>query len=386
MALPTATQLTTQQLTATWKSYLRDFVNYVAALSLSNLSDVLLDEPTSGQAIVYNGTKWVNTSVPGGGAGAGVFGYLDNTTSVNGYKTFITTPVIGTDTLLSASVTNSTTLISGFTYPSAQGRTQWDGGIWRPITFTAVSSTTGVSEIIIGMYNVQSFGGTVTITGTGTSRTCTVSGYTGTPFVSGDANADQTLAGYVQTDGGTFQITAFTSESVVTITTPTGYVNESGVSFTVHKYKFQGTTGEINNTGSTYSTTQRFVTTITQPTITLKDATDTIAARYYAKTTSGSAVTIYLAINGTTNNSYIETPFVAQHDNLSGLNKAGSDYQHLSNTEKTNLTAGFTGTGKIVRETSPTLVSPVYIDDATLLETPVTGAIEFSGTDYYVSI
>lgn len=96
--------------------------------------------------------------------------------------------------------------------------------------FYALSGTT------FQMYKRYSFpseyfsGGTVTITGTGTSRTATVSG--ASPFYADDASAVIDDASFVMTAGGAqLQITAYTSATVVTVKTASTYVNESGVTY-----------------------------------------------------------------------------------------------------------------------------------------------------------
>lgn len=251
--------------------------------------------------------------------------YLDNITTVDDYLSILRSPNNTTPTQTSSvSVTNTTAFIKWFLYNQIENRTKRDWGAWKFNTFAYVNNSGQVSTIIASVHNVQNFWWTVTVTGTGTSRTYTVSWYTGTPFVAWDANANITLAWYVQTTGWTFQITWYISEDVVTIATPTGYVNESWVAYSVHKYKFQSETADINQT----ATPILYQHSSFQSDITLKDLTDTIAIRYYGKTTSGTAKTIYLTYNGSTANSYIETPLVSRHNDLAWLNLG--DYQHLT--------------------------------------------------------
>ncbi len=83
-------------------------------------------------------------------------------------------------------------------------------------------------------------GKTVTITGSGTSRTCTASAAV---FSAAD------VGGYVRTPfsaTGGHAITAFTSTTVVTITTIAGYTNEAAVSFSVAGVSCSRTTGDTN--------------------------------------------------------------------------------------------------------------------------------------------
>ncbi len=82
-------------------------------------------------------------------------------------------------------------------------------------------------------------GKTITTTGAGTTRTATVTG--GSVFNSGD------VGGYITTPTGFYIISAYTSATVVSITTLAGYVNETAVAFTV-----AGVTSE-RSTGASFS-------------------------------------------------------------------------------------------------------------------------------------
>lgn len=313
-------------------------------------------------------------NLPSGSVGSGVYAYLDDTTTIDGYGGLLRSPDVATSEQTdSVTVNNTTSFIEGYLYNYPENRVKWDGGVWRFITWCYVDGTSPnkISEIIYGVHNVQYFDGTATFTGTDTnSRTCTLSGYEGTPFVSEDANADKTMAGYVQTAGGTFQITGYTSANVVTVAVPTGYVNESAVSYSVHKYKFQGNTGNIAAVGSANIT--RTVSTIAQDDIILKDLTDTIAVRYYGKTTRTTDTNIYFTHNGTEHYSYIETPLLPRLEELStalnGIIKstgsvisaatAGSDYSAGTASLATGILKSTTSSGELsiaAAEDFPTL-------------------------------
>lgn len=302
------------------------------ATSASNSAD---------EAASYAAQAQINT-----GSGTGVRVYLDDTTTVDGYGGLLKEPDIGTEVIDSAVANNNTVFIEGYLFNQAQNRTKWEAGVLELTTWGAVSSTVaGNSEIIAAGYHVIVDIGTVTVTGTGTSRTATVTG--ATPFVSGDANADQTLAGYVQTAGGTFQITAYTSSSVVTIATPSGYANESGVSYSLHRYLCQSSTGTLTSTSPT-----KYTHSIIQAGIDPVALNDRAAVRYYGKTTATNNRTISLYHNGTEHYSYIDTPFPFLHDQLPGLNATNTSYHHLSTTEYNNVvgaqTNGYSFRNKII--------------------------------------
>ena len=305
------------------------YVRYVLNNRVSDMSDVLLGSATVGDGLVWNGSMWVNQNTSQVSAGAGVNLYLDDTATIDGYGTLSRTPIIGVEHTDSVVCNNNTVFCEGYLYNLPQNRAEWEAGTWKCNTWAYVSATTGVSELITGVYMVEyygGYGGTIAITGSGTSRTATVTGTT--PFVAGDANADIVLASYVQTPLGTFQITAFTSDSVVTIATASGYVNETGVAFAVHNYKFQMTTGEINQTGSV----TLYTMTSVQAAYACPSLNTTIAARMYGKTTSGANITISFTHNGSEHYSHIETPFLQRHNDLPGE-------QGGSATERYHLTA-----------------------------------------------
>ena len=305
------------------------YVRYVLNNRVSDMSDVLLGSPTVGDSLAWNGSMWVNQNTSQVSAGAGVNLYLDDTATIDGYGTLSRTPIIGVEHTDSVVCNSNTVFCEGYLYNLPQNRTEWDAGTWKCNMWSYVSATTGVSELITGVYMVEyygGYGGTVAITGSGTSRTATVTGTT--PFVAGDANANVVLASYVQTPLGTFQITAFTSDSVVTIATTSGYVNETGVTFAVHNYKFQMTTGEINQTGSV----ALYTMTSVQAAYACPSLNTTIAARMYGKTTSGANITISFTHNGSEHYSHIETPFLQRHNDLPGE-------QGGSATERYHLTA-----------------------------------------------
>jgi hypothetical protein len=322
---------------------------------LQDLADALQTSPNDGDMVVREGNTWVYKPAPQS-SGMGVTVFLDNTPSEDDYQTVTRSPVTSTPTQTASAVVNSSTeLLMGFLYPPPQNRMKLEGGIWKFNTYAYVSSGADTSTIIIGTYRVMFPGGTVEITGSDpNSRTATLSSYAGTPFISGDANSDKTLSGYVQSASGTFQITAFTNDHEVTIYVPTGFVNPvSPETYSVHRYLFQAETGKITQTGTPILTT---VNTL-QPEFTYS-LTDTTAFRYYAKTTSLTNKTVYMTYNGSTAYSYIETSVSIRHNELSGLNSG--DYQHLTAAEY----AG-TGTGDFVKETSPTINTPT-LDDITV--------------------
>lgn len=323
---------------------------------IDDLSDVTAATPVAGDSLVFENGDWINKNVTNVlGAGVGMPLYLDDTVVVDDYGSLLKIPdTVTAEQTADVAVTSETGFIQGFFYNADLLRAAWNAGEWIFNIWGRVSSATGVSTVIAAMYKVPAEDGTVTTTGTGTSRTATISGSSGTPFVSGDANADQTLAGYLQTAGGTFQITGYASAIVATIATATEYTNETAVACTVHKYLFQAETGEINNTTAT--TTLHNVSTI-QATVAL-DLTDKAALRLYGKTTSGSSITISITYNGTEHYTNFRAPIYPKHNDLDGLNLG--DYQHATVAEQAAWDAKL---DEVVEDTTPQFGGPVDCND-----------------------
>jgi hypothetical protein len=160
-----------------------------------------------------------------------------------------------------------------------------------------------------------------------------------------------------------YQITARSSNTVVTITTPTGYTNESAVAGTVWKKLFGVTTPEITTTPPNYI---QLNTVITQPSFPITLATG-IAIIGFVR--SDRVRTITITYNGTTRNTHVNSPLANVHNDLAGLQGgAATEYYHSTAAEYTG-----TGTGVFVRATSPTLVTPALGTPSALVGTNITG-------------
>lgn len=208
------------------------------------------------------------------------------------------------------------------------GDTAIDGGLWVFRTYARVSNDTGTSEIISRINKRTIKSGTVTITGTGTSRTITSSDPI---FVLEDANSSILNATLIETPTETFWISAFTSATQVTaITDNSGYINETSVSIHMYYKLFEATTGDINgNTAKLYETKS------IQPSFNIVP-TDSILIAYFARTTSTNK-TLTLYKGGTINYSHIVTPIVYRHNSLKGLNEG--EFQHLTTAQLAKINA-----------------------------------------------
>jgi hypothetical protein len=202
------------------------------------------------------------------------------------------------------------------------------------------------------------------MTGTGSTRTATASA--GTPFATAviDASATNTTASYLQTPLGLYQITARTSDTVVTIgNVPTSYVNETAVAGTVLKKLFAITTDSISNVTPDYGLYEVTTTATSYP---ITAATKVGILGFF---TSSTTHTITVPYNGTEHNTHVNSPLTNVHNDLAGLNGgAATEYYHSTLAEYTG-----TGSGVFVRVTSPTLVTPALGTPSALVGTNITG-------------
>ena len=343
-------------------------------IPITNLSDVTITSPTVNQLLGYNGTHWANTNAVTASAGKGVVLY--NATPVitaagTGNDVAILSlpsiPVTTAEQTVSGSATSNTVEFSAFV-TEALGRTVIDAGVWDFTTFTGVTLGIGASATLTRqVYTAIPFvTGTVTTTGTGTTRTATASA--GTPFATGviDASATNTDASYLQTPNGLYQISARTSDTVVTIVTPTGYTNESAVVGTVWKKLFGITTPDITYI---YPTIGQIDVLTTQPSYAITAATKIGILGFVTASGGAGTATIYITYNGTTRNTHVNSPLANLHNDLAGLQGGvDTEYFHSTSAEYTG-----TGSGVFVRATSPTLVTPALGTPSALVGTNISG-------------
>ena len=341
-------------------------------IPLSNLSDVTFSTPAVNELLGYNGTAWVNVAPNSASAGTGVVFY--NATPVItaaganndvALLTFASIPVTTAEQVITGTAVSNTVLFSAF-ITVALNRLLFDAGVYDFTIWAGVDSVAGgsVTTITRQIYTATPFVvGTVTTTGTGSSRTATAS--SGTPFATSviDASATNTTASYLQTPQGLYQITARTSDTVVTITTPSGYTNESAVAGTVWKKLFGITTPTITSISPNYTD---FGVITTQPSTVVTAATKMGILGFV---TSDATRTISLTYNGEDRNTHVNTPLANLHNDLAGLQGgAATEYFHSTSAEYTG-----TGAGVFVRETSPTLVTPDLGTPSALVGTNISG-------------
>ena len=314
--------------------------------ALSTLSDVSLSSPATGNLLSYNGSEWTNVvNNQPISAGAGVNFFLDDTNqraigtnNTNEVNTLNQYPITTTEVVDSLNLTTNTLLKEAYDYNIALGGTQIDAGAWELNVWASVNSVAAgrVSTITGNIYRQVVSAGTVTTTGSGTTRTATVS--SDTPFVAGDANASITLCGYLLTPQGLYQISAFTSSTVVSIITPSTYVNETSAAFTTWRYLFSITTPAITAIGTAYTLVS---VNIAQSAFSINTG-DKLGMAMFA--TSNNTTTVNFTHNGTAHYSFIKTPLITRHNSLAGLQGGSSNnYYHLTSAQATVATQAASG-------------------------------------------
>lgn len=296
---------------------------------IDNLSDVTITSPILNDRLTWNGAEWVNSPVTVAGVGSGISLFPDDNIVVDSYGGMPTIPIIGAATTNSIVVPSGTTVFGrGYLYNTDLLNTVISGGAWEFHFYCKTNNATGTSQLGFDTFKASIMAGTLTVTGTGTTRTLTA---TNSVFVGGDANADQRLSSYVQTAGGTFQVSAFTSGTVVDIITDSGYVNETNVTFTKHSLLFGTDSADINST-----TTIILETKVTEPTFNILP-TDKLALRVYGIASGTRTINFY--VNGTTTYSHIVTPLTQSHNDLAGLQGGNTtERYHLSAAQSTLAT------------------------------------------------
>jgi hypothetical protein len=313
---------------------------------LDQVEDVSAPTPSLGQVLTWNGTSWVNGPPVSASVGAGLSFYDASPTILNTgvqndnpIRTLSRTPIVTTEQSVSATATTNTVISSAWAYFTALGRLTIDSGTWNFNSYAYVNAVNGGRQTYMqrAVYSVLPQNGAieiVTITGTGTSRTASV-GITGTAFATSkiDASATNTLASYLQTPTGLFQITARANDYTVTITTPTTYVNESNVIFNVWKRLFIASSPIV--TATSLATAGTYTWSSAQPSFTITSLHQLGAVTFVTSNNTTTLTTLY---DGTTRNTSFTSPLITLHNDLPGLQGgAANDYYHLTSANATKV-------------------------------------------------
>jgi len=309
------------------------------ATYLGEIEDVIITTPSVDDTLRFNGANWITGPTPTS-AGAGVSFYYatpsltgSTTNNTNPISTLSKTPVTTTEQTTSVSIAISGSLImSAWLYNTSLGKTSIDAGTWNFPTYAGVSSVGGgrVSTITHNIYSVLHSATTIYVSGSGASRTVTSLDYTPFTITNISASTTNTNASYLQTPQGLYQISARTSDNIVTILTPTTYVNETATTFSIWKRLFSAITPTITAISPSYAL---YTATSTQGTFTI--TTDTkIGAITFGTSNNTTSRVITMSYDGNSRNSYFTTPLVITHNQLANLQGGISDeYYHLTLSE-----------------------------------------------------
>ena len=297
----------------------------------TDLNDVNITSATSGNSLVWNGSKWVNSTISvQSSASAGVNFFLDDThynatSSNNSYEvnTLLKTPNTIAQVIDSLNLTNNTDIFETYLYNTSVNGSQIDAGEWVFNIYCSVNSIAAgrVSSITQNIYRVISGANTINTSGSGTTRTATTSA---SSFVAGDASSTVTASGYLQTPKGVYQITSFNSATSVSILVPSTYTNETSATFSAWKNLFSVNTGAITSIAPSYG----LVSIRSAQSAFPINATDKLASIIFG--TANNTTTVSFTHNGMSAYSFFSTPLVTRHNDLSAIQGGdGTNYEHL---------------------------------------------------------
>ena len=349
---------------------------------LSGNTDVSIVNPTVDNLLKYNGFKWVNAPETSISAGAGVAFFLDKTKIITGgtqsidLQTLSKQPNVDVEIMVSTTLTNTTVLINRFLYNQALDGTLIDSGVWIFNSYNKINDTDGVTTTPISIHKVITGVGVVNITGSSTTRTASVVG--GALFLAGDIGTDLTNCGVLQTPKGVFEIKTFISASIVEITTPATYINESGVTYSIHRHLFTDPNIRIDHIVEGLTVSQS-----TQSAFVI-NSTDKFSVSYFGRTTSMNPITIDSYYNGTEHYSHIISPLATRHNDLAGL-QGGSSTQrvHLTNTEYA-VVSGIKNKTYALTGSTICSTSGFYGSGANLTNLPITNLVPYTGANQSV--
>ncbi|MBF0116847.1 MAG: hypothetical protein HQM04_17615 [Magnetococcales bacterium] len=340
--------------------FLRGDKQWVLLTPLADPNQTVLTALWPGDLIQWDGTSFRNLPLSVGSPGAaGVEAFYNASPTIlaagaqNGLavNTLSKTPVTTGELEVSVTASTSTVPLAAWLYDTALGRTTIPAGTWTISLYGGVDTTADGRLTVAArrMFEVIVEGMALTTTGSGTTRTATAA--SGTPFVSGDASSNHEVSNYLQTPKGLYQITGYTSPTVVTIAVPSGYVNEAGVAWNKWRGLFMTLSATAFTSISPIYMPQTWDSVQNAFSIA---ATSKLGAVDYALSQGGLPTTLTLLYDGNTDlnrNSRIYSPIpagVSDHASLTNLQGgAVGQYYHLTaayNNAVANLTTTEIGT------------------------------------------
>lgn len=321
------------------------FVNIIPQYRLNDMIDVDTSSPNVDQVLKWNGVNWVNANIGGVSASNGVnfyystpvinsrtqpVGLSQDGTSGNGVQvmSLSKTPVtFGGTQYICACANGDTRAAVAWLYDCPLGRDIIDSGTWEFNMWLCVDSSVDVTTNTNNVYQVVPVTGS-TITTSGTTANArraiiTSNQFTGTYF---SATTINTNASWLQTPSGIYQICAKLNNNNVCIVVPTGYLNETAVTGNIWNKLFSTTSSEINST--TYSLHETY---LTEPAFNI-NCSDKLGRIDFI--TSSALHCVGVSFNGNCQASYINTPLITSHNDLSGIQgKVGDEAYHITKAQ-----------------------------------------------------
>jgi hypothetical protein len=125
--------------------------------TLTQLGDVTITSPSSGQVLKYNGTAWINDTDANTGTVTSVAMTVPTGLSIAG------SPITSSGTL-------AVTFAAGYSIPTNASQTTWDTAYTNRITSLTTTGTSGAATLISNVLNIPQYQSVLTnpVTGTGT--------------------------------------------------------------------------------------------------------------------------------------------------------------------------------------------------------------------------
>ena len=187
--------------------------------SLTQLSDVTITSPTTGQVLKYNGTAWINDTDANSGTVTSVAMTVPTGLSVSG------SPITSSGTL-------GVTFTAGYSIPTDASQTTWDTAYTNRITSLTVTGASGAATLVSNVLNIPTY----TLTGLGGQPLATnLTSLAGLTFVS---------TSFVKmTAAGTFALDTNTYQGALTLTTTgtSGAATLVGNTLNIPQYSGGGT-------------------------------------------------------------------------------------------------------------------------------------------------
>jgi hypothetical protein len=127
--------------------------------NLTQLGDVTITSPTTGQVLKYNGTTWINDTDANTGTVTSVAMSVPTGLSVSG------SPITSSGTL-------AVTFTAGYSIPTNASQTNWDTAYTNRITSLTTTGTSGAATLTSNTLNIPQYQAALTnpVTGTGTEN------------------------------------------------------------------------------------------------------------------------------------------------------------------------------------------------------------------------